>query len=199
MESWGSIVTQNSKINILVCRKHFGSFHAKLEKVTAEPLGQLYNTTWAIWRHILLPPCCLFLCLSGMFFGRGKKKSLFTQNSIRNWIVKCHQKGSVNLVVQIQFGVNYPFKAERNEDDESSLCNMQCSFKKTKYRLFEDPTMTRFFLILAQNKPDSGVSPSPESSLVMSRSIQHKMIKIKHWNGHCDYSSLPVKPVAESH
>lgn len=149
MESWGSIVTQNSKINILIRSKHFGSFHAKLEKVTAEPFGQLYNTTWAIWRHILLPPCCLFLCLSGMFFGRGKKKSLFTQNSIRNWIVKCHQKGSVNIVVQIQFGVNYPFKAERNEDDESSLCNMQCSFKKTKYRLFEDPTMTRFFLILA--------------------------------------------------
>lgn len=144
------------------------------------------------------PPCCLFLCLSGMFFGRGRK-SLFTQNSIRNWIVKCHQRGSVNLVVQIQFGVNYPFKAERNEDDESSLCNMQCSFKKTKYRLFEDPTMMRFFLILEQNKPDSGVSPSPESSLVTSRSVQHEMIKIKHWNGHCDYSSLPVKPVAESH
>lgn len=57
---------------------------------------------------------------------------------------------------KIQFGVNYPFKAERNEDDESSLCNMQCFFKKTKYRRSEDPAVIRFYLIPALNKLDSG-------------------------------------------
>lgn len=175
---WYHDTKQQINCHILKCSKHFVNFHAKLEKETSDPIGQLWNNTWAIWRHVLrVPtPCCLCLCLSGMFFGtgRGDKKTLFSQNSIRNWIAKHHQKGSVNLVVQIQFWVNYPFKAERNEDDESSLCDMQCSFKKTKYRLFEDPTMMRFFLTVVQNKRDSGVSfPKIESGYVPEHPAQN--------------------------
>lgn len=91
---------------------------------------------------------------------------------------------------EIQFGADYPFKAERNEDDESSLCNMQCSFQKTKYRRFEDPAMIRSYLILGSpSHPPPCKKTEPLRFPLHGPASSAMRIKIKHRNGHCDYSA----------